>query len=68
MESARNIALAFDLVVLRRSASVTRTRSTKMAADGKFNMVAEEGNRRRGGMGKAEISQCVLGESSQWYL
>jgi hypothetical protein len=32
-----------------------------MASGGKFNMVAEEGNRRKGGMSKAEINQCVLG-------
>ena len=34
-----------------------------MAADTKFNMVAEEGNRRTGGMDKTEIRQCALGRS-----
>ena len=29
--------------------------------DKKFNMVAEEGNKRKGGMDKAEIKQCILG-------
>jgi len=37
-----------------------------MAADTKFNMVAEEGNRRTGGMDKTEIRQCAL-DIATWF-
>lgn len=39
-----------------------------MASSGQFNMVAEEGNKRKGSMGNAELRQCVLGRVTILFL